>query len=149
MRAVTPGDAVQLAALHLDAYRGQHVDWDKEFFDRLLLLTTTRGLLTDAGFILWQQTQDFGEIITLAVQENAKRRGVGRQLLKAYETALTADGIAQSILDVAEDNIPARGLYERAGYMLINRRPKYYRHYIDGVERQVDALVMDKQLVQP
>ncbi len=149
MRAVTPADAAQLVALHLDAYCGQHADWDREFFDRLLLLTTTRGLIAEQGFILWQQLPDFGEIITLAVKADAQRQGVGRKLLQAYEAALMQNGISQSILDVAEDNASARALYEHAGYALINRRPKYYRHYIDGIERQVDALVMDKRLVQP
>ena len=150
MRPVEPTDAAQLAALHLDAYRGQHADWDAPFFDRLLLLNTTRGLVLEhnsmRGFILWQQLPEFGEIITLAVRADAQGQGIGRQLLAAYEAALARADIARSLLDVAEDNTAARALYERAGYAMLNRRAGYYKHYADGVETRVDALVMDKAL---
>lgn len=151
LRATTASDAALLASLQLDAYRGQHADWDADYFRTLLVLPTTHGFVIEEsgqplGFVLWVQTEEFGEVITLAVQAVAQRRGLGKKLLAAYEAALSASSVAQSILDVAEDNLAAQFLYARVGYAEINRRPGYYRTYEQGRERRADALVLQKLL---
>ena len=149
---IPPADPALLEALHRDAYHGGYADWDAAFFGKLLALPTTRGRLaidaggTPLGFVLWQQTEDNGEVITLAVRANAQRQGWGRQLLGMYEEQLAGGGVWRSILDVAEDNVPARALYTALGYTEINRRGGYYRHYDHGRETRVDALVLEKTL---
>ena len=150
-RATHPADATLLAEIHLDAYRGGHADWDTDFFEKMLALPTTRGLICHdgeqpLGFILWQQTAETGEVITIAVLATRQGKGLGAQLLDAYERALIEGEIPQSILDVAEDNAPARALYHGAGYESLHRRPGYYRSIENGVTRQIDALVLQKIL---
>lgn len=142
--------APALAALHKAAFTG-HADWDVDFFNKLLALPTTRGWLAlyhdaPSGFILWQQTMDAGEIITIAVAPEMQGQGIGTQLIQAYENSLIEGGVLQSILDVAEDNVGARALYEKGGYNLIHRRQKYYQRYEQGRERRIDALVFEKKL---
>lgn len=142
-----------LARLHAEAFAVFPGDvWDKDFFDKMLSLPTTRALIAEddsgdaAGFIMWQHTPDTGEIMTLAVAPAAQGQGVGAALVKTYEHELQHDNIPQSLLDVADDNALAQRLYSRLGYSLINRRPHYYKRYADGHDHRVDALVMKKDL---
>lgn len=139
-----------LAALHKVSFKS-HADWDEDFFLKLLNLPTTRGLIaliddTPVGFILWQQTPDTGEVITIAVRPDHQRRGIGRRILDAYERTLGEDGVAESVLDVAADNLPAQRLYGSAGYATAHRRANYYQLYENGVEKRVDALVLQKTI---
>ena len=47
-------------------------------------------------------------------------------------------GAQKIFLEVAENNHPARAMYERNGFVQIGVRPKYY----DGI----DAILMEKKL---
>lgn len=148
LQPVSSGSAPLLAAIHKAAFIS-HVDWDEDFFQKLLVLPTTRGLTAaeadePLGFILWQQTAESGEIITVAVLPKVQRRGIGKQLLSAYEVQLQQQQIACSLLDVAADNDAAIALYQQAGYQQIHLRPRYYQLYEGGMERRVDALVLQK-----
>ena len=56
---------------------------------------------------------------------------------------LTTRGMRRLTLDVAEDNTPARRLYERLGFTLDGRRKGYYAA---GRPAPVDALLMSCSL---
>jgi ribosomal protein S18 acetylase RimI-like enzyme len=51
-----------------------------------------------------------------------RRRGVGLAMLSALERMLAAEGIVELRLNVFEANQPARRLYGRAGYELVEQR---------------------------
>jgi [ribosomal protein S18]-alanine N-acetyltransferase len=141
-----------LAQMHKASFIS-HADWDEDFFQKLLTLPTTRGLIalkdeTPVGFILWQQTIDMGEIITIAALPEARRSGIASSLIAGFEEQLREEGAAESLLDVSADNAPAIALYEKQGYAQVHRRPNYYQLYENGVERRVDALVLKKLLHQ-
>ena len=59
-------------------------------------------------------------------------------MLVIIEADAKKRGAKKMFLEVAENNHPARALYEHNGYIQIGMRPKYY----DGV----DAILMEKQL---
>ena len=150
LQAISLVAAPLLARLHKASFT-THADWDEEFFQKLLVLPTTRGLIASEedeplGFILWQQTIDTGEIITIATLPEARRRGVASALIAGYEAQLREDGAGESLLDVAADNTPAIALYEKQGYAQVHRRAHYYQLYENGVERRIDALVLKKLL---
>ena len=48
-----------------------------------------------------------------------RARGFGSAMLTALEARLTAEGIAQLWLNVNDANVPARRLYRRAGYEVV------------------------------
>jgi ribosomal protein S18 acetylase RimI-like enzyme len=52
----------------------------------------------------------------LAVLPQHRGRGVGRALLDAVEQTANATGCCRLTLEVLEDNLPARQLYERFGF---------------------------------
>lgn len=90
------------------------------------------------GFIVYRAVADEAEIITIGVHPDARRGGIASAMLVVAEQDLRARGIKKLFLEVAENNSPARKLYERAGFHQIGIRPKYY----DGV----DAIMMEKEL---
>ena len=90
------------------------------------------------GFVVYRQTLDEAEIITIGVHPEARRTGIATAMLGIVEGELCKNGVKTLFLEVAENNHPARALYEQNGYVQIGVRPKYY----DGV----DAIMMKKDL---
>ncbi len=95
-------------------------------------------LASQNGFIVWRVVADEAEIITIGVAPDARGGGIGAAMLGLAEIDAKKNGAAKMFLEVAEDNTPARKLYDGAGYKIVGRRPKYY----DGV----DAILMEKVL---
>ena len=58
-----------------------------------------------------------GHLLTLDVAVRARRKGVGLRLLKEFEQDLRAIGIKECFLEVGIDNLAARELYRKAGYV--------------------------------
>lgn len=90
------------------------------------------------GFIVYRATLDEAEIITIGVHPDARNTGIASAMLGIIEGELKKSGIKSIFLEVAENNTPARRLYESNGYTQIGIRPKYY----DGI----DAIMMKKDL---
>lgn len=119
--------------------------WSDPLFDRdsvtLLLGQEGHVLLgmgadAEAGHLLLRLNEGaMGDILTLWVPEDFRRRGYARELLAAgivYGRAMGCTGIA---MEVREGNAPARTLYEACGFGVIGKRDGYYH---DPVE---DALI--------
>ena len=90
------------------------------------------------GFIVYRVTLDEAEIITIGVHPDSRNTGIASAMLGIVEKELKKSGIKNIFLEVAENNTPARRLYESNGFVQIGIRPKYY----DGV----DAIMMKKEL---
>ncbi|HEY0394837.1 MAG TPA: GNAT family N-acetyltransferase [Candidatus Elarobacter sp.] len=56
-----------------------------------------------------------------AVEPFARGRGAGRALLDAAEAFARANGLRYVSLMVTDDNAPARGLYDKAGFVTERR----------------------------
>ena len=74
-----------------------------------------------------------GHIITLDVLPEARRHGLGANLLAKAEEELKTAGCDHVSLEVAEDNTPALGFYKKHGYTLLKVLPRYYLDSIDGL----------------
>lgn len=90
------------------------------------------------GFIVWRTILDEAEIITIGVHPDARSGGIATAMLTLVEGELKKNNVKKIFLEVAENNAPARKLYEKNGYVQVGRRPKYY----DGT----DAILMEKTL---
>ena len=95
------------------------------------------------GFILIRTFGLESEILTVAVDPGARRRGVGRALLAAALDAAVARGVESGFLEVAEDNTAAAALYAGAGFRPIGRRRGYYPR---GSGTSIDALALRLRL---
>lgn len=97
------------------------------------------GALT--GFILCRAIAGEAEVLTLAVDPDWRRLGVGRALVEAA-AVLAAPTSEALFLEVAADNVAAIGLYQGAGFVQVGVRHDYYEHPAG----RRDALVMRRDL---
>jgi [ribosomal protein S18]-alanine N-acetyltransferase len=88
------------------------------------------GLVLAAG--------DEAELLTIATRPDARRRGLGREILQALDEEARRRGLRRWVLEVARNNVAALGLYKSCGFVEIGVRKAYYPQ---GEER-VDALVL-------
>lgn len=137
---MTAPDPATLAALHAQAFAAP---WSAREFADLLSQLGVVAIQEPDGFILIRIVLDEAEILTLAVVPTARRLGLGRRLVEQGAVAATQAGASRLFLEVAEDNAPARALYDRAGFRQVGRRKAYYAQ-ADG--SRVDALVMSRDL---
>lgn len=140
---MTAADPASLAALHAQAFAAP---WGADTFADLLSQPGVLAVSEPDGFILIRTVVDEAEILTLAVAPSARRHGLGRRLVEAAAVAAVQAGATRLFLEVADDNIAARGLYERAGFDPIGRRKAYYAG-ADG--SRTDAVVMSRDLCAP
>lgn len=97
------------------------------------------------GFALVRAGFEEDELLLLGVIPEARGRGLGGRLLTQFAAAAAARGSRRLLLEMRADN-PAIRLYERAGFVVIGRRPNYYRA-ANGTLR--DALTFCRELPWP
>ncbi len=132
--------ATPLARLHAAAFPDP---WSEAALAGLLGASGALALIADDGFILLRALAGEAEILTLAVQPDGRRRGLGQALVAGAAAAAHDAGAESLFLEVAEDNAPALSLYARCGFEPVGRRNAYYRR---GREQPADALVLRKTL---
>jgi ribosomal-protein-alanine N-acetyltransferase len=84
---------------------------------------------------VWLMVDD-AHITTFGVHPDWRRRGIGQQLLLAVADLARQIGARRLTLEVRASNQAAQRLYERFGFDIVGRRPRYYT---DNAE---DALIM-------
>lgn len=128
--------AERLAALHATAF---DAPWDAAAFVALLDQPGVFAVERANGFILMRAVADEAEILTLAVRPDVRRGGEGTRLVAEGVAAASLAGADRVFLEVAEDNVGARALYGRTGFVEAGRRPRYYSR-ADG--SRADALLL-------
>jgi ribosomal-protein-alanine N-acetyltransferase len=115
------------------------------------LLSSPRTLATVAeddgklaGFVIAvfvrSRGDDGGHIITIDVDFDFRRRGIGRLLIENAETHFRSNGALRLRLEVAENNPEAQSFYIGLGFQAIGRIEAYY-------DDKLAAIVMEKSLV--
>ncbi len=138
-------DAPALAQIHGASF---HRGWGESEFESML---TERNTLVHrlrmgrkiVGFSVSRMAADEAEILSIAVAESQRGRGLSHSLLLTHLGHLAGRGVRTVFLEVEENNQPARRLYERAGFAVVGRRERYYRQ--DGGE-PLNALLMRRDL---
>lgn len=129
-----------MAALHARAFRESRA-WSASEI-AALLAAPGFAVASEAGFAIGRCVAEEAELITIAIDPSARRRGQGRALLAAFEARARELGTGMAFLEVAEDNAAAVGLYRAAGWTETGRRRGYYGR----AAGPVDALTMSKSL---
>ena len=88
------------------------------------------------------------QILNLSVVPGARRRGLGRALLRRFIDDAGRLGAEQLFLEVRVSNVAAVGLYESEGFTRVARRERYYPASGPELVRE-DALVMRRALPRP
>jgi len=146
LRPVGPEAAFDLADLHDRAFDRP---WTALEFDDLLKSPGAFAVLGEAGepaapkgFILCRSIAGEAEILTIAVDPAARRRGWGAALVEVATGIAAETGAEALFLEVADDNAAAIALYQSGRFAKVGVRKGYYPHP-DGAK---DALVMRRAL---
>jgi [ribosomal protein S18]-alanine N-acetyltransferase len=78
------------------------------------------------GFVVAQVLGDEWEIENVVVAADARRRGLGTELVSSLLEQARARGARSIFLEVRESNAAARRLYTKSGFMPAGRRKGYY-----------------------
>lgn len=84
------------------------------------------------------------QLLNLSVVPDARREGLGGELLRRFLVEAVRLGAEQIFLEVRVSNAPAIALYERERFVRVGRRTAYYPPGRDGTRE--DALVMRRAL---
>ena len=80
---------------------------------------------------------DEAHIATIAVHPDYRRQGIGENLLLTTLEVSARRGAQHAMLEVRAGNQMARNLYQRFGFVVVGRRPHYYR------DNNEDAILMN------
>jgi len=138
-------DAPRLAQLHGASF---HQGWAEGEFESMVaerntLVHRLRLGRKTIGFAVSRMGADEAEILSIAIEAGHRGRGLSRNLLLTHLGHLAGRGVRRIFLEVEENNVPARRLYEKAGFTVVGRRERYYRHE-NG--EQLNALLMRRDL---
>lgn len=150
VRPATTADCGILAELHTATFRR---GWSEAEFEALLVQDGVHCLIADfrsafgrlsvAGFALYRVAGDEAEILSIAVTEACRRRGVGRRLMEEVLRHLYRERVAGLLLEVEDLNAAAIALYRGLEFAPVGQRPAYYQQ---GRAAPRGALVMRRQL---
>lgn len=93
-----------------------------------------------AAFMSYEKVLDEGQIISVAVHPDKRRKGYGRALLNEVIKKAKDDGINFFTLEVRCDNKAAIMLYESVGFKKTGVRRGYYQNPV------CDAVLMDLEI---
>jgi [ribosomal protein S18]-alanine N-acetyltransferase len=105
------------------------------------LLPTTTWLITEAGdgYAVVAVVDDVAELQRIGVAPAGRRTGIASALLDRVVAHARGVGAVRLLLEVREDNEPARALYARAGVAEIARRRRYYADGATALVLQLDV----------
>lgn len=89
-----------------------------------------------AGYTGLDLAGEVADLMTIAVAPRCQGCGIGALLLDAVTGQAHDSGARSLLLEVRADNAPARAMYARAGFTVVDVRRRYYQ------PGDVDALVM-------
>ena len=82
-----------------------------------------------------------GHLMLHAIGAERRGRGLGRELLRWQIEAATIAGLTRLTLEVRSDNARARRFYERCGFRVARRLPRYYAARVDALRMVLEPLV--------
>lgn len=104
----------------------------------LWLIAEVDGVV--AGYVGSQTVLDSADMMNLAVSPSFRRQGIGERLVNCLTEELKEKGVNTLLLEVRISNEPARELYQKLGFEIVGKRPRYYE------KPREDALILRKEL---
>lgn len=104
----------------------------------LWLIAEVDGVV--AGYVGSQTVLDSADMMNLAVSPSFRRQGIGERLVNCLTEALNEKGVKTLLLEMRISNEPAKELYQKLGFEMVGKRPRYYE------KPREDALILRKEL---
>ncbi len=105
--------------------------WSNETLTSMIQSQSAFGLCvfdseTCVGFTVYLPGVDDCELLSIATALALRGEGLAKHMLNEGEKTARAAGFNRILLEVADDNLAARALYERQGFSEDGRRKGYY-----------------------
>lgn len=128
VRAMRSGDVPAVAELEAQIFSQP---WSAQGFLDALALSDTVFLVAEEenrilGYIGMYLAVDEGEITNVAVDPNARRRGVGQELLLQIKREAKQRAVGRLVLEARVSNEGAIALYEKNGFSVAGVRKGFY-----------------------
>jgi ribosomal-protein-alanine N-acetyltransferase len=95
------------------------------------LVAEMRGRVV--GYVMASSRNGEGEILSISVMPEFRRKGIGRRLMERAIEYLRGKGVDRIGLEVREGNEEAIKFYEKLGFKRAYKIPKYYPDGEDGI----------------
>lgn len=137
-RSAVCGDLGALVALEAEML-GDTAWGEESVAGELAGVGTTRHVIVAVdgdrlvGYAALMHVAQVAEVQRVLVHRRRRRHGIAGELLRRLLVEAGSRGCEQVLLEVAEDNHAALGLYSRFGFTEVSRRPRYYEGGVDAV----------------
>lgn len=149
LRDATVDDLDSLVALEAACYPPHQAYSRDEYRYALTRAKAVNLAYTDAGALVGfvgafhHKQWRVGHVYTVNVHPSQRGKGLGLRLMRACEQRLAALDMTRCVLEVNVENEAAIALYEKGGYVRLDRLKDYYTQY-----RVNDAFLYGKELEQ-
>lgn len=116
----------ELARIHNVSFSYAPRPWSEAELDSILNLTNVRLFQEDGGFAIFRFVGPEAELLTIAVDPRCRRQGTANKILLNGHEAAKKFGVEEVFLEVSEENLAAKALYEQFGYEFRALRKNYY-----------------------
>ncbi len=100
--------------------------WKESDFKGMFSVCGTVALISQEGFAVVRLIGAEAEILTFAVNPQARRKGLGYAITQAMSDWLKANSAESVLLEVRQGNAAALNMYAKAGFARISERKGYY-----------------------
>jgi len=119
---------IEKECFNIEAYSKEHIAYFLQNPNTVSLVAQINNEI--AGFIIGlihrQDKMITGRVFTIDVASNHRRKGVGLKLLDELERIFVKRGVKVCYLEARVDNVAARKLYRKHGYVEVKKLKKYY-----------------------
>jgi ribosomal-protein-alanine N-acetyltransferase len=119
---------IELRCFETEAFTKQQIACLLTDSSSVILVSRVKGEIV--GFIIGKTYIDekpaTGQILTIDVSPNQRRKGIGERLLQEIEKTFKDRGVKMCDLEARENNIVALSLYHKFGYKRVGRLENYY-----------------------
>jgi ribosomal-protein-alanine acetyltransferase len=143
IRLASPDDADAIVAIEREAFGADA--WSPALVD-LELIAPGRVVVAAeqddvlVGYASAAVVADVADLTRIAVMPAVRRRGTARALLGLLQQHAADGGAERMMLEVADTNETALGLYVRSGFVEVARRRDYYGRGVDAVVMELAPL---------
>jgi ribosomal-protein-alanine N-acetyltransferase len=143
--ALPDADLDAIAALHERCF---DECWSASFLSSVLAAPGCFGVVAGPNsapdaFIVGRVAADEVEVLTLAVQPESRRRGIGGALVDFAASHAARLGAKAMFLEVGRSNATARSIYATRGFLPVGERRGYYD---SGSGPREDAIILRASL---
>lgn len=114
------------------SYRASQYDDPSTYGDLTIMIARDKKTGDFIGFTAHQKLSFFkSKLLFLAITNDARGKGYGRALAQGAIADMKREGARKVVLDVREENKPARALYESLGFKPMSSSSGFVHHGLD------------------